>query len=434
MAVAQTPFSAICSEVSKGSHPAWLVASRQAARNRVEANGLPTTRIESWRTTPLPDLGTESFVSGLASSGKAEALIRPFASEGVLFVFVDGLHSPSLSSPRESWPKGLRLSSVAELLDGNPEALRPWFEGAPSEVGAMHDLNTAAFRDGAFIEVDDGARISVEVRLLLVSSRTPTRVAQHVRNRVRLGEGAALRLTIAALGASDASGFTNNHTTVSLGPLSRLDLVRLHESPAGVHYFDALKASVEAGSILNDTVLQTGPSWTRSELDIALIGDGASADLGGVFVAQGRQMSDIHTILTHSAPRVVSRQNYRGLAADDARGTFHGQIKVEAGARGADATQSNKNMLLSKRAQIHSTPALEILTDDVKCKHGSATGQIDPAQLFYLRSRGIGPDDATRMLTRAFAATILSRLDRDATRHLIESQIAPSLEKLGVAA
>jgi Fe-S cluster assembly protein SufD len=433
MALAQTPFSAICSEASKGSGPDWLVAARRDARDRVEATGLPTTRIESWRTTPLPDFGTESFVSGSPSTDGADALIRPFRSDGVLFVFVDGLHSPSLSSPKESLPNGLRLSSVAALLAEKPEDLRSWFEGDASG-GAMHDLNTAAFRDGAFIEVEDGARITGEVRLLLVSSRTRSAVAQHVRNRVRLGEGATLRLTVGAIGASDALGFANNHATVSLGPHSRLDLVRLHDSPAGVPCFDALKATLEADSVLNDTVLQTGPSWTRSELDIALVGEGASADLGGVFVAQGRQMSDIHTILTHSAPRVVSRQNYRGLAADDARGTFHGQIKVEAGARGADATQSNKNMLLSKRAQIHSTPALEILTDDVKCKHGSATGQIDAAQLFYLRSRGIEADDATRMLTRAFAASILSRLDGEATRLMIEAQIAPSLEKLGVAA
>jgi Fe-S cluster assembly protein SufD len=434
MALAQNPFSKVCSEASKRSSPVWLAGAREAALSRVEAAGLPTTRLESWRTTPLPDLGTESFVSGSPATVGVEALIRPFRSDGILIVFVDGLHSASLSSPQPSLPKGLRVSSVAAVLDAEPDSLRSWFGDAASDSGAMHDLNTAAFRDGAFIEVDAGARIPGEVRVLFVSSATRAAMAPHLRSRVRLGEGSSLKLTVGAIGVPDATGFTNNHTTVSLGAHARLDLVRLHESPAGVPHFDALKAILEAGSIFTDTVLQTGASWTRSELDIALTGEGASADLGGVFVAQGRQMSDIHTVLTHSAPRVVSRQNYRGLAADDARGTFHGQIKVEAAARGADATQSNKNMLLSKRAQIHSTPALEILTDDVKCKHGSATGQIDPAQLFYLRSRGIDADDATRMLTRAFAASILSRVDHESTRHLIETQIAPSLEKLGVAA
>jgi len=239
---------------------------------------------------------------------------------------------------------------------------------------------------------------------------------------------------MAVIGGAHAQAFLNQRTEISMAERSRLDLVRVHESPVGVPHFDALSATLGAHSELNDTVLQTGPSWTRSEIDLVLKGERATADLGGVFVARGAQVSDIHTILSHEAPGVTSRQNYRGLAADEARGVFHGQIKVDDGARGADATQNNRNMLLSKRAQVHSTPALEILTDDVKCKHGSATGQIDQAQLFYLRSRGIDPREATLMLTRAFAAEILSRVSAPATRALVEGQIAPSLEALGVAA
>jgi Fe-S cluster assembly protein SufD len=282
--------------------------------------------------------------------------------------------------------------------------------------------------------VEDGVRFPVEVRVVVVSTSTEQPVAQHIRNLAHVGRGASLRLMIAVIGGLDARGFTNEHTTISMAERSHLDLVRVHESPIGVPHFDALSATLGAHAVLNDTLLQTGPSWTRSEIDIVLNGERASADLGGVFVARGTQVSDIHTVLSHEAPGVISRQNYRGLAADEARGIFHGQIKVEPEARGADATQNNRNMLLSKRAQVHSTPALEILTDDVKCKHGSATGQIDQAQLFYLRSRGLDPQEATRMLTRAFVAEIVSRLDREVTRDLVGEQIAPSLEQLGVAA
>ena len=286
----------------------------------------------------------------------------------------------------------------------------------------------------ASIVVEDGAQVPVEVRVVVVSTSTEQPVAQHIRNLIHVGRGASLRLMMAVIGAPEALGFANHHTTISMAERSRLDLVRLHESPAGVPHFDALSATLGAHSVLSDTVLQTGPSWTRSEIDIVLNGERASADLGGVFVARGTQVSDIHTVLSHEALGVISRQDYRGLAAGEARGVFHGQIKVESEARGADATQNNKNMLLSKRAQVHSTPALEILTDDVKCKHGSATGQIDQAQLFYLRSRGLDLPEATRILTRAFAAEIVSRLDRAVTRELVEAQIAPSLEQLGVAA
>lgn len=418
------------------SGPAWLTDTRKAAIDRFALAGLPTTRLEEWRTTPLPDLGTRAFFPGFASTvNKARAVVEPFVSgHAVTLVFVDGFHSVTLSSDEASWPKGLRVAPMSRLLAMKPEDLRPWFATDTDTPGALHDLNTAAFRDGASLVVEDGFQVPVEVRVIVASTSTEQPVGQHVRNLVHVGRGASLRLTVAVVGGADASGFVNNRTVISMAEHSRLDLVRVHESPRGVPHFDALSATLGAHSEFNDTVLQTGPSWTRSEIDIVLNGERATADLGGVFVARGAQVSDIHTLLSHEAPGVTSRQNYRGLAADEARGVFHGQIKVEAGARGADATQSNKNMLLSRRAQVHSTPALEILTDDVKCKHGSATGQIDQAQLFYLRSRGIDLRDATLMLTRAFAGEILSRVTASATRTLVEARIAPSLEALGVAA
>jgi Fe-S cluster assembly protein SufD len=436
MAASAAPFSEIASAVKTWSGPAWLTDTRSAAIERFSLAGLPTTRLEDWRTTPMPDFGTAALSPGFASTAnKAKSVVDPFThGASATLVFVDGFHSVTLSSPEAEWPKGVRLAPMSRRLAVKPDDLRPWFTAENAAPGSMHDLNTAAFRDGASIVVEDGVLVPGEVRVILVATSVDQPIAQHVRNLVHVGRGSSLRLTMAVIGSPKAFGFVNNRTEISMAERSRLDLVRVHESPLGVPHFDALSATLGAHALLNDTLLQTGASWTRSELDIVLNGEHAVADLGGVFIARGSQVSDIHTVLSHEAPGVTSRQNYRGLAADEARGVFHGQIKVESEARGADATQNNRNMLLSKRAQVHSTPALEILTDDVKCKHGSATGQIDPAQLFYLRSRGLDLADATRILTRAFAGEILSRLQVADTRDLVESQIAPSLESLGVAA
>jgi Fe-S cluster assembly protein SufD len=436
MAAPAAPFSEIASAVKTWSGPAWLTDSRRAAIDRFALAGLPTTKLEGWRTTPLPDLGARALVPGFASTvNKAKAGVEALTrGDAVTLVFVDGFHSVTLSSDEASWPKGVRLAPLSRLLAMKPEEVRPWFSPTAEAPGAMHDLNTAAFRDGASIVVEDGVSVPVELRIVLFSTSAEQPVAQHVRNLIHVGRRARLRLTIAMAGSAEALGFINNRTVISMAERSRLDLVRVHESPQGVPHFDALSATLGAHAEFNDTVLQTGASWTRSEIDIVLNGEHAAADMGGVFVARGNQVSDIHTVVSHEAPGVTSRQNYRGLAADEARGVFHGQIKVEAEARGADATQNNRNMLLSKRAQVHSTPALEILTDDVKCKHGSATGQIDQAQLFYLRSRGLGLQEATRVLTRAFAGEILSRVTAAGTREVVEAQIGPSLEALGVAA
>ena len=436
MATPTAPFSEIASAVKTWSGPAWLTETRSAAIERFALAGLPTTRLEGWRTTPMPDFRTAALFPGFASTAnKAKSVVEPFIQgASASLVFVDGFHSVTLSSPEAEWPKGVRLAPMSRRLAVRPDELRPWFMAGAEANGALHDLNTAAFRDGASIMVEDGVFVPGEVRVILVATSLDQPIAQHVRNLVHVGRGSTLRLTIAVIGSPKALGFVNNRTEISMAERSRLDLARVHESPFGVPHFDALSATLGAHSLLNDTLLQTGASWTRSELDIVLNGEHAVADLGGIFVARGSQVSDIHTVLSHEAPLVTSRQNYRGLAADEARGVFHGQIKVESEARGADATQNNRNMLLSKRAQVHSTPALEILTDDVKCKHGSATGQIDQAQLFYLRSRGLDLQEATRILTRAFAGEILSRVSASGIRTLVEAQIAPSLEQLGVAA
>ena len=430
------PFDEVASSLRTWSGPSWLTDSRKAAIERFTAAGLPSPRLEGWRTTPFPSLGPKALFPGFAATAnKAQEIVAPFsAGDAVTIVFVDGFHSVTLSTSEAAFPKGVRIAPMSRLLAVRPDDLRPWFSSGAGPEGAMHDLNAAAFRDGASITVEDGVQLSVELRVILVSTSTDQPVAQHLRNLIHLGRGSRLQLMVAVVGAPDARGFANNHTTISMAERSRLDLIRIHESSLGVPHFDALVATLGPHAVLSDTVLQTGPSWTRSEIDVVLDGDHATADLGGVFIARGTQVSDIHTVLSHEAPGVVSRQNYRGLAADEARGVFHGQIKVESEARGADATQSNKNMLLSKRAQVHSTPALEILTDDVKCKHGSATGQIDQAQLFFLRSRGLDQQDATRMLTRAFASEIVSRIAPGQTRDVVEAHIAPSLEALGAAA
>jgi len=433
------PFSEIASAVPSWSGPSWLTTTRRSALARFQAAGLPSTRIEEWRTTPLPNFGGTAFSPGFAATAnKAGALLAPYLSDdAVTLTFVDGLHSVTLSSDEAKWPKGLRLAPLSRVLALKPDDLRPWLDRPEAESGtggALHELNRAAFRDGAWIVVDDDIQVPLDVRVILVSTSSDQAVAQHVRHLIHLGRRSSLRLTLAVVGAAPARGFVNAHTSLSMAERSRLDLTRVHESPVGVPHFDALFATLGAQSTLNDTLLQSGPSWTRSEIDVALSGERATADLGGVFIARGDQVSDVHTVLSHEAPGVTSRQNYRGLAADEARGVFHGQIRVEATAPGTDATQSNKNMLLSRKANVHSTPALEILTDDVKCKHGSATGQIDPAQLFYLRSRGIDLQEATRMLTMAFASEILSRIQPGPTRTLVEAQITPSIEQLGVAA
>jgi Fe-S cluster assembly protein SufD len=135
----------------------------------------------------------------------------------------------------------------------------------------------------------------------------------------------------------------------------------------------------------------------------------------------------VYTRVDHAAPRCASRQLYKGVLDGHGRGVFHGLVTVRPGAQKTDAVQNNRNLLLSKDALVSSTPQLEILADDVKCKHGSTTGQLDAEALFYLRSRGIGLAEARGLLTRAFAGELVGRIGEDSVRAAVEAELGARL-------
>jgi Fe-S cluster assembly protein SufD len=166
-----------------------------------------------------------------------------------------------------------------------------------------------------------------------------------------------------------------------------------------------------------------GGALARTDLAVVLAAEGAECELNGLFVGKGTQHLDNHTLIDHAEPHGVSRELYKGIMDDSSRGVFHGTIIVRPGAQKTDAIQTNKNLLLSRHALVDSTPALEIFADDVKCRHGATTGQLDPAALFYLRSRGIGEEDARALLTYAFASDLAGRIRVPELRAAVEAEL-----------
>src|SRR5204862_62983 len=159
-----------------------------------------------------------------------------------------------------------------------------------------------------------------------------------------------------------------------------------------------------------------GAALSRLDLRQEFAGEGGECVLGGLFLGGDHQHTDIHTWVDHAHPHCSTRELYKGIVDDRARGVFVGRILVRPGARKTDAVQTNKNLILSREALVDSLPQLEILADDVKCKHGSTTGQLDPLALFYLRSRGIGEAAARSLLTYAFASDVVGRMGVPALR------------------
>ena len=224
--------------------------------------------------------------------------------------------------------------------------------------------------------------------------------------------------------------FTNAVLDVELGADAQLTVYRLQRQGARAFHIERIEARVgERGTfVLRDS--QLGASLGRLDVLVSLDGRAAAAEVTGVFLADGSRHLDTHVHVAHRAVATTSLQDYRGIAANKGRGVFNGKAVVHAGAQQSNARQVNRNLLLTPGAEIDTKPDLEIYADDVQCGHGTTTGQLDPAALFYLRSRGLSEPEARSALTRAFAAAVLSRVDQPALARHVQDELDRRLVRL----
>jgi Fe-S cluster assembly protein SufD len=174
---------------------------------------------------------------------------------------------------------------------------------------------------------------------------------------------------------------------------------------------------------LKATSISLGAALDRMDAGIVLAGEHAECDLDGLFYTDGERHADNRTVIEHAVPNCKSRQVYKGILSDHSSAVFMGRVIVRPDAQKTDADQSNPNLLLSDDATVHTRPQLEIYADDVRCTHGATVGRLDEDALFYLRSRGIGPSEATNLLVKAFGGDILNRIDDETVRLHLEREL-----------
>jgi Fe-S cluster assembly protein SufD len=199
-------------------------------------------------------------------------------------------------------------------------------------------------------------------------------------------------------------------TEIVCGDGAVLEHYKLQRESLAAFHVQKVGATQERGSNFASHNVCLGAALARTDINVLFKAEGSECTLNGLFLAGGSQHVDNHTLIDHAKPHCTSRELYKGILDGRSRGVFHGTIIVRPDAQKTDALQTNKNLLLSREALVNSTPALEILADDVKCRHGSTIGQLDANSLFYLRSRGIGEQEARALLTYGFAADLANRI------------------------
>jgi len=245
----------------------------------------------------------------------------------------------------------------------------------------------------------------------------------HPRSLVMLGANSQASMVATYAGPAGATYFTNVVTEIVLSDHAVLDYATLQHESASAYHVGAIYLQAHRSATCSLHAIDTGAALARHDVVAVLNGEGVDCTLSGLYLADGQRLVDNHTTIDHAQPHCTSREVYNGILAERAHGVFNGKIVVRPDAQKTDAKQTNRALLLSEDAQIHTTPQLEIFANDVKCTHGAAVGQLDDEALFYLRSRGLGAAQARQLLIHAFAADVLTRLRLEPVRARIEERL-----------
>jgi Fe-S cluster assembly protein SufD len=320
------------------------------------------------------------------------------------------------------------VNSLAEAIARDPDSLQPHLGRHTKLAGRpFAALNTALFEDGALVSVADNLVVDEAIQLVFVSTVTPAPAVSHPRVLIVLGRNSQAKVveTFAAIGP--ARGFTNAVTEVVVGDGSVVDHYRLQRESQTSFHIGHTQFELGRSSRSSSHSLAFGGLISRHDA-VAVLGDeGADCTLNGLYLADGLQLVDNHTEIDHAMPHGTSHELYKGILDGRARGVFNGRIRVRPDAQKTDARQTNKTLLLSGEAQVNTKPQLEIFANDVKCTHGATIGQLSEDALFYLRTRGIGVEDARSLLVRAFATDVTSRIALGPVREELDRLLAARL-------
>lgn len=387
---------------------AGLGTVRRAALDAALRDGLPHARVESWKYTPLRSLERRTFEPAEAAPDVDPALLADIPSPRI--VFVNGRYHEA-GSDLAGLPEGVSLRPLSSVLDDDaPDATsfmeRTYDHG--DEVFAR--LNSALATQGVVLRVDANADANTPVHLAFVGTASDSDHAWHLRHLIELGEGARLSVVEHQLAANEHRHFANSVLQVQLDKNARLTHARVQDETAGATLITRTDAVVAEDAEYRRLDLELGANLSRHELNVVLLGDRSHVHANGVLLADGKRHVDTRLGIDHAGRDSTCELVWRGIAADRARAVFHGGIQIRQGADGSDAMLSNKNLLLSKGAEIDTQPVLIIHADEVQAAHGATVGQLDPTAMFYLRSRGLPADQARTILTGAFCRETLAVL------------------------
>ena len=418
--------------------PEWLRLLRAQAWNRFSELGFPTARRgnERWKYTNVRPLAVADFETpsqGTPIAGlDAVRAVAPWHDDWHNLVFLDGRYNETLSSG-PSQDGGITVTGLAEAIGSNIAGIREHLgQHADFQDEAFTALNTSFLEDGAFVQVDANCQPAAPVHFIFITTDQQRQTVSHPRVLVIAGANSRVTVTETYATLSGSRYFTNAVTEFVLEDGAQVDHYRLLLESSEAFHVGVSRAVQGPDSTFRSTSFAKGAAMARQDFQVLQDAPGAFCSLNGLYLTTGEQHIDNLINIDHARPNTTSRLFYKGILDGKSKAVFGGEVLVRKDAQKADARQTDKNLLLSREAEVDSKPSLLIYADDVQCAHGATAGHIDEDTLFYMQSRGLDKETAGQILIHAFANEIIETVQVEPLRDYLDQLFLDAIPTKGL--
>ncbi len=407
-------------------------AKKEKATEAFARLEMPNRKDEAWQKTDIKPLLATKYSDGKEYTLTAETENKIKAldiceKDAITMTFVNGVFAPTLSDSETV--EGIVIKPMSEAKSEFSGDFENHFESTELHAENIFTaLNTVSSENGLFVKVSRGKAIERPIHILNITDNENSASYSQTRNLIVAEQNSQAKIIESHYSFANEKTLQNVATETIVGENAGVEHYILQNEGENASQLNFMKVKQEAYSRFTSCTVSLNNSIIRNDVVVNHRGEGCETSLNGLHFGKESQHVDNHTLINHNKPHCHSCQVYKGIINDSATSSYFGMVHVARDAEQTNAEQSNHNILLSETAKAHSKPQLEIFTDDVKCSHGSTTGQLDKEALFYLRSRGIGLENARALLLHAFAFEALDTIKHEPYKEIAGKLVEKYME------
>jgi len=414
----------ILQQINLVAVPTWAEKQRALALAAFIKQGIPSRKHEEYKYLNMELLLKDNFTFSSNKTVTANEIhFAKMVKNAIVLVIANGVYSEELSTI-ENLPKGLSIQNISAASD-NELFKKHYSAYADINSDAFIALNTACAKGGIFIHIAKNAIVETPIHIIHVTSATKNLIV-NPRNLIVAEEGSQAKVieSFEVIGSFGHKIFSNALTEIVLGENAIVEHNKIQNGNESSYLLNTTQVYQNKKSVFTTNNFTLDGSFIRNNLNIVLDDEHIESHLNGLYLTNGSQIVDNHTLVDHQQPNCNSNELYKGIIDDKSSATFNGKVFVRKDAQKTNAFQSNKNILLSDDGTINTKPQLEIYADDVKCSHGTSTGKLDEDKIFYLRARGLSEASAKKLLMHAFASEVVEFVTIEELKAYIETKIS----------